>query len=167
MPPAKLSAKDDKADGSKAATGSAKMRRNASQPGSAQGREPAPAPTSAPSQPVPEAPAPALNWSTFERDVLHAYRREHKLNTPASFSSTFHNCVLSSPRGIGKYSPTMLRRGAAKRQVKDQLALATRKHFNAVGIQENDVIVDFICKLRNDKAVPLLAAASHDAPLVE
>lgn len=62
MPPAKLSAKDDKADGSKAATGSAKMRRNASQPGSAQGREPALAPTSAPSQPVTEAPAPAVSF---------------------------------------------------------------------------------------------------------
>ena len=30
--------------------------------------------------------------------------------------------------------------------------MAVRKHFNDLGIQENDVIVDFICKLKNDEA---------------
>lgn len=44
----------------------------------------------------------------------------------------------------------MIRRRQARRQSKDHLALAVRKHFNGVGIQENDVIVDFIYKVRND-----------------
>lgn len=39
-----------------------------------------------------------------------------------------------------------------RRQSKDQLALAVRKHFNGMGIQENDVIVDFIYKVRSEKA---------------
>lgn len=75
--------------------------------------------------------------------------------------------MLSSPRGIGKYSPTMTRRGPGRRQHKDQLALAARKHFNGVGIQENDVIVDFICKLRGEKAISVLSPLGHDAHTTE
>jgi histone deacetylase complex subunit SAP30 len=44
----------------------------------------------------------------------------------------------------------MVRRRQARRQSKDQLALAVRKHFNGMGVQENDVIVDFIYKIRHD-----------------
>lgn len=66
--------------------------------------------------------------------------------------STYHHWVLSNPSGIGKYSPTMARRKQARRQTKEQLATTVRKHFNGVGIQENDVIVDFIYKVHSDKA---------------
>lgn len=38
------------------------------------------------------------------------------------------------------------------RQSKEHLALAIRKHFNGLGIQENDVIVDFIHAIRVDNA---------------
>lgn len=44
----------------------------------------------------------------------------------------------------------MVRRRQARRQSKNHLALAVRKHFNGVGIQENDVIVDFIHKIRHE-----------------
>lgn len=47
----------------------------------------------------------------------------------------------------------MVRKQQIKRQSKDQLALAVRKHFNGLGIQENDVIVDFIYKVRNHQDV--------------
>jgi hypothetical protein len=47
----------------------------------------------------------------------------------------------------------MVRTQQIKRQSKDQLALAVRKHFNGLGIQENDVIVDFIYKVRNHQVV--------------
>ena len=30
--------------------------------------------------------------------------------------------------------------------------MAVRKHFNGMGIQENDVIVDFLYKIHRDKA---------------
>lgn len=45
----------------------------------------------------------------------------------------------------------MLRR-KKQRQNKEQLTRAVRKHFNGLGIQENDAIVDFIYKVRGDKA---------------
>ncbi|KAK0391155.1 hypothetical protein NLU13_0656 [Sarocladium strictum] len=139
-------------------TGSAKMRRITSQTGSAAShREAANAPTSAP--PVVEPIAPGLDWRSFDRSALHAYRRELHLATPNSFVSTYHHWVLSSPNGIGKHSPTMVRRKQARRQTKEQLATTVRKHFNGVGIQENDVIVDFIYKVHSDKAEK--ASESH------
>lgn len=45
----------------------------------------------------------------------------------------------------------MLRR-KKQRQNKEQLAKVVRKHFNGLGIQENDAIVEFIYKVRSDKA---------------
>ncbi|CRK47114.1 hypothetical protein BN1723_020190 [Verticillium longisporum] len=42
----------------------------------------------------------------------------------------------------------MARRRQDRRQSKEQLALAVRKHFNGAGIQENDAIVDFIHRQR-------------------
>ncbi|OAQ69014.1 sin3 binding region of histone deacetylase complex subunit SAP30 domain-containing protein [Pochonia chlamydosporia 170] len=130
---------------------SAKMRRGASQSSASQLREAANAPTSAPSQNAVESQAPTINWSSFERDALHTYRREHQLNTPASFVSKFHHSVLSRPGSIGHYSPTMIRKQQARRESKDTLAKAVRKHFNGLGIQENDVIVDFIYRIRSEK----------------
>ncbi|GJN80680.1 hypothetical protein PLIIFM63780_004208 [Purpureocillium lilacinum] len=152
---------DHKAEGGaakekSAAPSAVKMRRGASQTsaashGPAKGAN---APTSAPAQhaAAAEAPSPTLNWTTFDRTALHAYRREYRLSTPTSFSSTYHQLVLTRPGGIGLYSPTMARRnGAFRRQTKEQLAMAVRKHFNGVGVQENDVIVDFIHKIHSER----------------
>ncbi|RFU74444.1 hypothetical protein TARUN_7808 [Trichoderma arundinaceum] len=134
--------------------GSTKMRRGASQQNhAAHNREPHPAPTSAPIQVPAEALLPSLPWASFERRSLHAYLREHELTTPSSYTSSFHNWVLSRPGSLGLYSPTMVRKQQIKRQSKDQLALAVRKHFNGLGIQESDVIVDFIYKVRNHQVV--------------
>ncbi|KAF9881948.1 hypothetical protein CkaCkLH20_01094 [Colletotrichum karsti] len=92
---------------------------------------------------------PGIQWNTFDRETLHAYRREHHLNTPTSFSCSYRQLVLSRPGGIGLHSPTMARKKVDRRQSKEQLAMAVRKHFNGVGVQENDVIVDFIHKVRS------------------
>jgi histone deacetylase complex subunit SAP30 len=89
-----------------------------------------------------------IQWSAFERQALHSYRREYELETPQSFASTFHQTVMSQSGGIGMYSPTMVRRQKKKRQAKEQLALAVRKHFNGLGVQENDVIVDLLYKIQ-------------------
>ncbi|KAJ6783434.1 hypothetical protein PWT90_01681 [Aphanocladium album] len=169
---------------------SAKMRRNASQTSSNQAREaPTSAPTSAPAPSLaepapptlrpaalsdpPASPTPKLTlclprahqipWASFERDALHAYRREHSLPSSTSYASTYHQYILSEKAGIGLYSPTMVRKRQARRQNKDHLALAVRKHFNGVGIQENDVIVDFICKIRHSKAVKLIGPSKSEA----
>ncbi|KAI1437573.1 hypothetical protein GGR50DRAFT_692091 [Xylaria sp. CBS 124048] len=103
--------------------------------------------TSAASASQPTA-TPGLQWSTFDRDVLHEYRREHRLDTPTAFSSSYRYWVLSQSN-VGLQSPTMARRAQFRRQSKDDLAKAVRRHFNGAGIQENDVIVDFLHKVRN------------------
>ncbi|KAL2127471.1 hypothetical protein VTI74DRAFT_10682 [Chaetomium olivicolor] len=96
-----------------------------------------------------EANTPGLQWPAFERDVLHAYRRAYRLKTPTAFVSDHHEWVLTQPGSIGLYSPTIARRKELRRQTKDQLTNVVRKHFNGLGVQENDIIVDFLHKVRN------------------
>jgi histone deacetylase complex subunit SAP30 len=90
-----------------------------------------------------------LQWASFDRGVLHAYRRVYRLNTPSAFANEYHQRILSQPGSIGLQSPTMARRRDQRRQSKDQLANTVRKHFNGLGTQENDVIVDFLHKIRS------------------
>ncbi|KAG9258859.1 uncharacterized protein F5Z01DRAFT_631954 [Emericellopsis atlantica] len=158
MPPAKSARKD--ADDGKADTPtgngkngnatSAKMRRITSQQGGSQLREVTNASaTSAPMAQTTEATAPSINWASLSRETLHTYARQHALQTPSSYTSSFHRTVLSSPIGIGKYSPTMRKN---QRQTRENLTRTVRKHFNGMGVQENDVIVDFIYKIRSEDA---------------
>ncbi|KAI0428302.1 hypothetical protein F5Y09DRAFT_313539 [Xylaria sp. FL1042] len=118
------------------------------------------------SAPAPQPIAPGLQWSTFDRDVLHEYRREHRLDTPTAFSSSYRYWVLSQSY-VGLQSPTMARRAQFRRQSKDDLAKAVRRHFNGAGIQENDVIVDFLHKVRNPGVVKPRRnkEAPHSSPL--
>ena len=81
--------------------------------------------------------------------MLHSYRRTYRLNTPTAFSSEHRQWVLSRPGSVGLHSPTMARRKEFQRQSKDQLANTVRKHFNGLGVQENDIIVDFLHKVRS------------------
>ncbi|KAI1811548.1 hypothetical protein GGS20DRAFT_96424 [Poronia punctata] len=107
----------------------------------------------APSAPVAQPTiTPGLQWSTFDRDVLHEYRREHRLNTPTAFSSSYRHWVLSHSN-FGMKSPTMARRAQFRRQTKDDLTKAVRTHFNGVGVQENDVIVDFLHRVKHPGVV--------------
>lgn len=94
-----------------------------------------------------------LEWPLFEREMLHSYRRTYRLNTPTAFSSEYRQWVLSRPGSIGLHSPTMARRQEFRRQSKDQLATTVRKHFNGLGVQENDVIVDFLHKVKSQGVV--------------
>jgi histone deacetylase complex subunit SAP30 len=52
-------------------------------------------------------------------------------------------------QGIGRLSPTMARPKSKRRVHKDQLALAVRKNFNALGVTESDVIVDWLYKTKH------------------
>ncbi|OIW32227.1 hypothetical protein CONLIGDRAFT_262057 [Coniochaeta ligniaria NRRL 30616] len=94
------------------------------------------------------ATAPGLQWPAFDRDVLHSYRRAYRLDTPTAFTNDVRKWVLSKPGSIGLHSPSMARRKDFRRQSKDQLAGSVRKHFNGLGVQENDIIVDFLHKVR-------------------
>jgi hypothetical protein len=69
------------------------------------------------------------------------------LNTPAAFNKTNNQLILSNST-IGRMSPTMAKQKQQRRQSKDQLANAVRKHFNSMGITENEVVVDFLYKIR-------------------
>ncbi|OTA69550.1 hypothetical protein K449DRAFT_396866 [Hypoxylon sp. EC38] len=162
MPPAKskanhddsksetASVKDRNGHGSNHHQSNGKLRRVASSTGS-QLRDvtavngnssTAPAPVSQPGH------APGLQWPSFDRDVLHDYRRKYLLSTPTAFANPYHHWVLSRP-GIGLRSPTMARKQEYRRQSKEELTKAVRKHFNSLGVQETEVIVDFVHKVRN------------------
>ncbi|KAI5866769.1 hypothetical protein GGS23DRAFT_288119 [Durotheca rogersii] len=120
----------------------------------------APTPTTQPGQ------TPGLHWQSFDRDVLHDYRRKYLLSTPTAFANPYHHWVLSRP-GIGLRSPTMARRQQYRRQSKESLTKAVRKHFNALGVQETDIIVDFVHKVRNPGVVRVRRNkdAPHSSPL--
>lgn len=45
-------------------------------------------------------------------------------------------------------SPTMARRKSQRRIPKEQLALAVRKNFNGLAVTEQEVVVDFLYKVR-------------------
>ena len=88
-----------------------------------------------------------MQWSTLDPEILHSYRHAYRLNTPSAFSSDYNQLLLTGP-GIGRFSPTMARRREQRRQSKDQLSNAVRKHFNGLGIQENETIVEFLYKVK-------------------
>jgi hypothetical protein len=88
-----------------------------------------------------------INWSTFDPEFLHQYRHDYRLNTAAAFNKPYNQIVLQQSR-IGRLSPTMAGRKEQRKQSKEQLANTVRKHFKSMGINENDVTVDFLYKVR-------------------
>lgn len=92
-----------------------------------------------------------IQWNTFDREVLHRYRREHKLETSTAYASDYRSWVLTQPGSIGLFSPTMARKKEHRRQTKVHLTNTVRKHFNSQGVQENDAIVDFIHRVRKGR----------------
>jgi hypothetical protein len=95
-----------------------------------------------------------VQWSAIDRDILHKYRREHRLATPKAFCSSYHHYVFNQVGGVGQYSPTMNRRKTQRRQTKEQVATAVRKHFNSMGVSENDIIADLLFSVRHKGAMP-------------
>lgn len=93
-----------------------------------------------------EQVAPSIPWTAQDRALLQGYRRAYRLDTPSSFKHPLSPVVLGS--GIGKYSPTMARPVAKRRVPKEQLALVVRKNFNAASVNESDVIVDLLYKVK-------------------
>lgn len=90
-----------------------------------------------------------LQWSEFDREFLHAYRRTYRLDTPTAFSNEYHKLVLSRPGGIGLHSPTMARRKDFRRQSKEELSNAVRTHFAGMGVIESNALTDLFHKVKN------------------
>lgn len=88
-----------------------------------------------------------MQWSTLDPEILQAYSHAYELKTPPAFTSDYNQLLLTGP-GIGRFSPTMARRREKRRQSKDQLSNTVRKHFNGLGIQENEAIVEFLYKVK-------------------
>jgi len=107
-----------------------------------------------------------VQFQTFDRKALQAYRREYNLDTPLAFGTSYNHFLLLRPGSIGLYSPTMARKRKQRRQTKEQLAIAVRKHFNSIGVQENDVIVDLIHSVHN-KGPKALKQKPDEQSLVE
>ncbi|KAK4629524.1 hypothetical protein CLAFUW4_07861 [Fulvia fulva] len=95
---------------------------------------------------------PALNWPKESLELLNTYRVSHNLSTPAAFTTPYRQALLTNP-GIGRQSPTMARKKDKRRVAKDQLALAVRKNFNGAAVNEIDVVVDMVYKVRNQDKV--------------
>jgi len=49
----------------------------------------------------------------------------------------------------------MARKKEQRRQTHEQLANTARKHFNNMGIVENEIVVDFLYKVRFQGELPL------------
>lgn len=103
-----------------------------------------------------------MKWTSQEPAVLQGYRRAYRLDTPSTFKNPLSHVILG--QGIGRMSPTMARAKSKRRVHKDQLAMAVRKNFNALGVSESDVIVDWLYKTKHQGTcitrVRLFAAAN-------
>lgn len=108
-----------------------------------------------------------IQWSTFDRDFLHRYRREHHLPTPAAYASDYRSWLLTQAGSIGLYSPTVARKKEQRRQTKGQLTNTVRKHFNSQGVQENDAIVDFLHRVRKGRLSKLSGLPKMEKKLTD
>jgi histone deacetylase complex subunit SAP30 len=89
-----------------------------------------------------------MAWTEAPLELLNTYRVVHNLPTPAAFTSPLRQALLTNP-GIGRQSPTMARRKDKRRVSKKELGVAVRKHFNGAAINEIDVVVEMVYKVRN------------------
>ncbi|KAF7198430.1 hypothetical protein HII31_00169 [Pseudocercospora fuligena] len=93
-----------------------------------------------------------MAWQSAPLSLLNQYRVSHNIQTPPAFSSPYRQAILTNP-GIGRQSPTMARKKERRRISKENLALAVRKNFNGAAVNEIDVVVELVYKVRNkDKA---------------
>lgn len=96
----------------------------------------------------------------MNQEMLHSYRYAYQLNTPDAFTSEYSQLILSRP-GIGRFSPTMARKKNKRRQGKGDLANSVRKHFNGIGIHENEAIVSFLYKCEWQGEYSLMTSQSN------
>lgn len=93
-----------------------------------------------------------ISWVSEDLSLLQDYRSSHRLEAPSAFKNPLGHAILG--RGIGKYSPTMVRKKNERRISKEQLATAVRKNFNALAVSESEVIVDLLYKVKMQGTCP-------------
>lgn len=93
-----------------------------------------------------------IDWSNEDTSLLQKYRYSNRLETPTAFHTQEHAAVLSVP-GIGRHSPSMVRKRANKIVSKEQLAVAVRRHFHGLPVIEQEVIGDFIYTVKNQDKI--------------
>ncbi|EME79771.1 uncharacterized protein MYCFIDRAFT_124978, partial [Pseudocercospora fijiensis CIRAD86] len=89
-----------------------------------------------------------MAWQSAPLSLLNQYRVAHNIQTPPAFSTPYRQAILTNP-GIGRQSPTMARKKEKRRISKENLALAVRKNFNGAAVNEIDVVVELVYKVRN------------------
>jgi len=93
-----------------------------------------------------------IDWANEDTSLLLKYRHSNRLVTPTAFHSQEHAAVLSVP-GIGRYSPSMVRKRTKKIVPKEQLAVAVRRHFHGLPMNEQEVIGDLIYTVKNQDKI--------------
>lgn len=74
---------------------------------------------------------------------------------------------MTQPGSVGLYSPTMARKKEERRQTRSQLTNTVRKHFNSQPCQENDVIVDFLHRVRKGRMSKLTGLPKPEKKLAD
>ena len=89
-----------------------------------------------------------IPWTSEDHDLLQAYRNVYRISSPAAFKLPLSHIVLGNSV-IGRQSPTMARTKSKRRVSSDQLALAIRRNFNALAVNENDVVANLLYTVRS------------------
>jgi histone deacetylase complex subunit SAP30 len=71
------------------------------------------------------------------------------VDAPSAFHSPLNQALLTNP-GIGRHSPTMIRRKGKPKVSKQELAIAVRKHFNGLAVSEHEVVGHMMYKIRSN-----------------
>lgn len=74
---------------------------------------------------------------------------------------------MTQSGSVGLYSPTVARKKEQRRQTRGQLTNTVRKHFNSQGVQENDVIVDFLHRVRKGRLSKLSGLPKMEKKLTD
>lgn len=94
-----------------------------------------------------------MAWQSAPLSLLNKYRVSHNLQSPPAFTTPLRQALLTNP-GIGRQSPTMARKKEQRRISKENLALAVRKNFNGAAVNEIDVVVELVYKVRHKGKLP-------------
>ena len=90
-----------------------------------------------------------MNWTAVDDSFVRTYRNSYRLKGPTAFRSPL-NAALLTVAGIGRQSPTTARRRDKRSTSRENLISTVRKHFNGLAVNETDVVVDFLYKVKTD-----------------
>ncbi|BFZ62950.1 hypothetical protein YB2330_004062 [Saitoella coloradoensis] len=107
---------------------------------------------SATTQPISSKEVPPLDFTSLPLSTLRKYRHTYNLAfTPTTYPSALYGPLLNPSQNLNNAREyTMVKRSTTYHgSVKDELAGVVRKHFVAMPIKDNDVIVNFLYSVKN------------------